>query len=202
MPDVQLYARRTQSFYMQNSPLEVRRAFGLLFIGVAISVGSASVLSEVAFEHKDPIYYYAIIWFGSFAVTFGVILGKFRYILHFIRGRMKNSVKWSYLIKAINGLCWAAPFAAIGAFPHLYQYLILLGIGLGNTSTYAFMKKFSGLANHEQIIVGAISLAAIPVAVLVDTFFVSNQTLAVIASRFMIALAYGAGGVYALLAKE
>jgi hypothetical protein len=52
---------------MQHSPIEVRRAFGLLFIGVAISVGTASVLSEIVFEHKDPIYYYIIIWLGSFA---------------------------------------------------------------------------------------------------------------------------------------
>ena len=187
---------------MQHSSLEVRRAFGLLFIGVAISVGSASVLSEAAFEHKDPIYYYVIIWFGSFAVTFGVIFGRFRQIGPSIRGRMKNSVKWSSPVKTINGLCWAAPFAAIGVFPHLYQYLILLGIGLGNTSTYVFMKKFSGLANYEQIIVGVISLAAIPLAMLIDTSIVSNQTTAVIVSRFMIALAYGAGGIYALLARE
>lgn len=191
-----------QAQSLQESPLEVRRAFGLLFIGVAIAVGSASVLSEIAFEQKDPIYYYAIIWFGSFAVTFSVILGKFRHILSSIRGRMKNSVKWTTQVKGINGLCWAAPFAAIGAFPFLYQYLILLGIGLGNTSTYAFMKKYSGLANHEQIIVGGISLAAIPIAAIIDTSFVSNQTLAVIISRMMIAIAYGAGGVYALLTKK
>jgi hypothetical protein len=187
---------------MQNSPLEARRAFGLLFIGVAISVGSASILSEAAFEHKDPIYYYAVIWFGSFAITFGFVLGKFRHMLQSIRGRMKNSIKWSSPVKAINGLCWAVPFAAIGLFPHMYQYLILLGIGLGNVSTYAFMKKFSGLVNHEQIIVGAISLAAIPIAVFLDTSFVSNQTVAVIVSRLMIATAYGAGGVYALVAKK
>lgn len=187
---------------MQQSPIEVRRAFGLLFIGVAISVGSASILSEITFEHKDPIYYYLIIWFGSFAVTFGVIFGKFRQMISSIRGRMKNSVKWTMPVKAINGLCWAAPFAAIGAVPSLYQYLILLGIGLGNTSTYVFMKRFSGLANNEQIIVGAISLAAIPLAILIDTSLVSNQTVAVIVSRIMIAVAYGAGGIYALAVKK
>ena len=187
---------------MQNSPLEVRRAFGLLFIGVAISVGSASILSEIAFEHQSPLYYYMIIWLGSFAITFGTIFGRFRHILQSIRGRMKNSVKWTRPVKAINGICWAVPFAAIGAFPPLYQYLILFGIGLGNISTYIFMKKFSGLVNHEQIIVGAIALAAIPIAVFVDTSFVSNQTVAVIVSRIMIAVAYGVGGVYALVAKK
>lgn len=187
---------------MQNSPLEVRRAFGVLFIGVAVSVGVASLLSEVAFERQAPLYEYAVIWIGSFAVTFGVILGKFRHMLKLIRGRMKNSVSWSHPVKAVNGLCWAAPFAAIGVFPHLYQYLILLGIGLGNTSTYLFMRRFSSLANNEQIIVGALALAAIPVAVFVDTSFVSSQTLAVIVSRMMIAVAYGAGGVYALVARK
>jgi len=187
---------------MQKSPIEVRRAFGVLFIGVAIAVGVGSILSEIAFEHHNPIYYYVIIWFGSFAITFGIIFGKFRKIISSIRDRMKNSVKWSSPIKAINGLCWAAPFTAIGIFPSLYQYLILLGIGLGNTSTYIFMKKFSGLANNEQIIVGGLSLSAIPAAILIDTSFVSNQTLEVIVSRLMIAVSYGAGGIYALVAKK
>jgi len=186
---------------MQKSPLEVRRAFGVLFVGVAITVGSASILSEIAFEHKDPIFYYAIIWFGSFAITFGIILGKFRTMLSSIKGRMKNSVKWPPVVKSINGLCWAAPFAAIGVAPHLYQYLILLGIGLGNTSTFLFMKRYSGLVNPEQIIVGAISLAAIPIAILLDTSLISNQTTAVITSRIMIAVAYGAGGIFALVKK-
>jgi hypothetical protein len=186
---------------MQKSPLEVRRAFGVLFVGVAIAVGSASVLSEIAFEHKDPIFYYAIIWFGSFAITFGIIIGKFRTIFSSIKGRMKNSVKWPSMIKAVNGLCWAAPFAAIGIAPHLYQYLILFGIGLGNTSTFFFMKKYSSLVNIEQIIVGAISLAAIPIAILLDTLLISSQTTAVITSRIMIAVAYGAGGIFALVKK-
>ena len=186
---------------MQKSPMEVRRAFGVLFVGVAIAVGSASVLSEIAFEHKDPLFYYAVIWFGSFAITFGIIIGKFRSMLSSIKGRMKNSVSWPPVVKAINGLCWAAPFAAIGIAPHLYQYLILFGIGLGNTSTFFFMRKYSSLVNLEQIIVGAISLAAIPIAIVLDTSLISNQTTAVITSRIMIAIAYGAGGIFALVKK-
>jgi len=186
---------------MQQTPLEVRRAFGLLFIGVSISVGSASILSEIVFEQNYPIYYYAIVWLGSFGVTFGTIFNRWKKIIPSIRGRMKNSVNWSSPIKAINGLCWAAPFAAIGMFPLMYQYLILLGIGLGNISTFLFMKKFSGLVNIEQIIVGVIALVAIPIAILIDTSYVSNQTLAVILSRFMIAIAYGAGGIFALAKK-
>ena len=187
---------------MQQNPLEVRRAFGLLFIGVSMAVGVAAILSEIAFANKFPTFYYAVIWFGSFGITFGIILGKFRKIIPSIRGRMKNSVKWSRNVKAVNGLCWAAPFVAIGAFPDLYQYLILLGIGLGNFSTYIFMKKYSGLDNREQIIVGLVSLTAIPLAIIIDTsLFVTNQTIAVITSRIFIAVAYGAGGIYALVTK-
>ncbi len=185
-----------------HSSLEVRRAFGLLFIGVSISVASASILSEIVFEQKDPIYYYAIIWAGSFSLTFGTIFGKWKNIIPSIRGRMKNSVKWPPFVKAVNGLCWAAPFAAIAVLPWIYQYLILLGIGLGNTSTYFFMKKFGGISNNEQIIVGGVSLVSIPLAILIDTSYISNQTVAVIVSRLMIAVAYGAGGVFALLSKK
>ena len=186
---------------MHDSSTEVRRAFGLLFIGVAISVGAATILSELVFMQNDSVYYYAIIWLGSFAAVFGIIFGKCKGIIQSIRGRMKNSVSWPVPIKTMNGLCWAAPFAAIGAFPIIYQYLILLGIGLGNTSTYFFMKKFSSVANNEQIIVGAISLLAIPAAIFIDTSYVSNQTIAVFISRFLIAIAYGAGGVFALYKK-
>jgi hypothetical protein len=114
---------------------------------------------------------------------------------------MKNSVKWPSHVKAVNGLCWAAPFAAIGIAPSLYQYLILFGIGLGNTSTFLFMTKYSGLVNYEQIIVGVLSLAAIPIAILLDTSLISSQTSAVIASRMMIAISYGAGGIFAIFKK-
>lgn len=185
-----------------HSSLEVRRAFGLLFIGVSISVGLASILSEIAFEQKDSYYYYVIIWVASFAITFGSIFGKWKNIMPSILGRMKNSIKWSTPVKIINGLCWAAPFAAIMAFPFAYQYLILLGIGLGNTSTYIFMKKFSKIVNNEQIIVGVISLFAIPAAIVVGYSYVSNQIIAIIISRLMIAVAYGVGGIFALLTKK
>jgi uncharacterized membrane protein len=88
-------------------------------------------------------------------------------------------------------------------FPYLYHYLILLGIGLGNLSTYLLMKKHSGLDNQEQMIVGLISLAAIPIAAGIDmTLFIARQDIAVVLSRLLISVAYGAGGIYALIAKE
>lgn len=112
---------------------------------------------------------------------------------------MKNSISWPTSVKAINGLCWAGPFAFIGAFPHYYQYLILLGIGLGNLSTYILMKKYSRLDNKEQLIVSVIALGGIPAALAIDnSSLVASQDVAVMLSRFLIAAAYAAGGIYAL----
>lgn len=114
-----------------------------------------------------------------------------------IRQRMKNSVKWSPYVSAINGICWAGPFVVIGVFPSLLQYLILLGIGLGNLSTYLIMKKFSNQDNKEQMIVGCIALVSIPIAVFIDTRLVTLQDVAVMLSRILIAISYAAGGIYA-----
>jgi hypothetical protein len=158
---------------------------------------SGAVLSEVVFQNNLPFYYYGIAWIGSFGVIVGVGFRKFAKILPMIRQRMKNSVKWPPYISAINGLCWAGPFVAIAAFPSLLQYLILLGIGLGNLSTYVIMKRFSNQDNKEQMIVGCIALASIPIAVFIDTQLVVLQDIAVLLSRILIAVSYAAGGIYA-----
>jgi hypothetical protein len=187
---------------LQDSAAETRRAFGLLFICVSVAVGSASVISEIAYLNNLPFYYYAIIWLGSFGAVFGAGAGKFREAAPAIRGRMKTSARWSTGAKALNGVCWAGPFAAIAAFPSLYQYLILLGIGLGNLSTYLLIKKYSGADNREQIIVAIISLVAIPLAVIIDSsLFATHQDIAVMLSRILIAIAYAAGGAFALFGK-
>jgi len=187
---------------LQNPAVETRRAFGLLFICVSIAVGVASVISEIAYLNDLPLYYYAIIWLGSFGAVFGAGATKFRKAAPVIRGRMKTSAKWSAGAKVLNGVCWAGPFAAIAAFPSLYQYLILLGIGLGNLSTYLLIKKYSNADNREQLIVAVISLVAIPVAIVIDSsLFVTQQDIAVMLSRILIAIAYAAGGAFALLRK-
>lgn len=182
---------------LESSALEVRRAFGFLFICVAVAVVFGAILSEVVYLNKLPLYYYGMAWIGSFGAVVGSNFKKFAKVLPLIRHRMKNSVKWPPYISAINGLCWAGPFAAIGAFPSLLQYLILLGIGLGNLSTYLIMKKFSKQDNKEQMIVGCIALASIPVAVFIDTRLVTLQDVAVVLSRILIAISYAAGGIYA-----
>lgn len=182
---------------LESSSIEIRRAFGFLFICVSIAVVAGAILSEVVFQNRLPFYYYGIVWVGSFGVVIGASFRKFAKILPMIRQRMKNSVKWPPYVSAINGICWAGPFVAIAAFPSLLQYLILLGIGLGNLSTYVIMKKFSNQDNREQMIVGCIALASIPVAVFIDTQLIMLQDIAVLLSRILIAISYAAGGIYA-----
>jgi hypothetical protein len=185
------------------SALETRRAFGVLFVAVSAAVGAGAVLSELAFLGNYPVYYYAIIWVASFAGAFAAAGPRFRRAVPAIRGRMKNSIGWSTGAKAINGICWAGPFACIGIAPSFYQYFILLGIGLGNMATYAMMKKYSGQDNREQLLVATISLAALPVAFIVDSsLFAAHQDIAVMVSRMLIAAAYAVGGTYALVASK
>lgn len=178
-----------------------RRAFGVLFLAVAAAVCAGAALSELAFASNLPAYYYAIIWPASFGAAFGAVAPRFREALPAIKGRMKNSARWPAAAKMFNAVCWAGPFASIAAFPALYQYLILVGIGLGNLSTYVQMKKYSALDNREQLLVGAISLAALPAAFALDAALAAAQDVAVMVSRLLISVAYAAGGAYALAAK-
>ena len=182
---------------LESSSIEIRRAFGFLFICVSIAVATGAILSEFVFLNKLPFYYYGIVWVGSFTVIIGSSFRRFTRTLPLIRQRMKNSVKWPPYISAINGICWAGPFLAIGVFPSLLQYLILLGIGLGNLSTYIIMKRYSNQNNKEQMIVACVSLASIPVAIFIDTTLVTLQDIAVVISRILIAVSYAAGGIYA-----
>jgi hypothetical protein len=181
---------------------ESRRVFGILFITISIAVGAAAILSQIVFINKEPFYYYAIVLVLSFGIPFGTIFGKSPRLISSIGDRMKHSANWSAGTKILNGICWAGPFAAIAVFPSLYQYLILLGIGLGNFSTYLLMKRYSGLDNREQMIVGLVSLTAIPIVAEINTtLFIVNQNIAIMLSRILISIAYGMGGLYGIITK-
>jgi hypothetical protein len=184
---------------LQDRAIETRRAFGFFFMCISIAVAAASVLSEIASLKSLPIYYYAIIWISSFGAVFGAGGTQFRKAAPAIRRRMKTSIKWPAGAKALNAVCWAGPFVAIVAFPSLYQYLIILGIGLGNMSTYVLIKKYNKTNSREQLIVGLISFVSIPIAIAIDgLLFATHQDIAVMLSRILIAIAYASGGVYAL----
>ncbi len=185
---------------MEFTSNQIRHSFGILFLNVSISVAAGSILSEIAFLNHSPIYYHYFIWFAVFGLVFGAQFRKFRSTLPLIRQRMKKSATWPMSAKSINGICWALPFVLIGVFPEFTPYLILLGIGLGNISTFVFVKKFSGLDNYEQLIVGMISIIMIPIAFEINLLmFAEHQDIAILFSRIFISIAYAVGGLYALL---
>lgn len=162
----------------------------------------ASVACEILFLNNLPSYLYGVVWIGTFGIIFGFYFLHFKEKTSLIRNRMKNSLSWSLHVKIINGCCWAFPFALIGIFPQYFQYLILVGIGLGNFSTYIFLKHFSNQNNTEQFLVGLTALLTIPIAIEIDTsIFVSNQDIAVLMSRLLISISYAIGGTYAIFIK-
>jgi hypothetical protein len=205
-----------------NSTGQENKLFGTFFIAIAIAVAVASIFSEIIFLNKLPSYYNAVSWIGSFILTFIFLLYKERDILwSSLQSRMKNSIKWPMRAKIINGMCWAGPFAAIPLLPSLFPYLILAGIGSGNISTYLLLKKYGDVNNsksksksnnndnnnsgagREQIVVGLISLTAIPIVFEVHTGMLTvREDMAILLSRILISFAYAAGGIYAIMIKN
>jgi hypothetical protein len=203
-----------------NSTGQENKLFGTFFIAISIAVAVASIFSEIIFLNKLPSYYNAFIWIGSFVLTFIFLLYKERDILwSSLRSRMKNSIKWPMRAKIINGMCWTGPFAAIPLLPSLFPYLILAGIGSGNISTYLLLKKYGDANNsksksnnngnhnsgagREQIVVGLISLTAIPIVFEVHTGMLTvREDMAILLSRILISFAYAAGGIYAIMIKD
>jgi hypothetical protein len=183
--------------------VQIKRSFGFLFIAIAIAIIFAAGLSQFLSLDKVPYYYYPPLWLASFGASLGITLYKRRKMLAAVITRMKKILCCHHHIKIINGLSWAGPFAAISVFHQLYPYLILLGIGLGNMSTYFFIKTYSRNSNKEQLIVGLIAICSIPISIILDnTIFSASYELALLFSRFLIAISYGMGGVYALIARD
>ena len=188
------------------------RLFGIFFIAISIAVALASVLTEIAFLNKWPMYYSVIIWIGSFVITFILLLYNRRNLIwSSIRVRLKNSINWPLHAKIINGICWAGPFSIIAALPSLFPYLILAGIGFGNISTYLLLKKYRNInySNHDssdvsqgQLIVGLISLIAIPIVFEVYTMVTIREDIAALLSRYLISFAYAVGGIYDITVKR
>lgn len=188
------------------------RLFGIFFIAISIAVALASVLTEIAFLNKWPMYYSVVIWIGSFVITFIFLLYNRRNLIwSSLRVRLKNSIKWPLYAKIINGICWAGPFFIIAVLPSLFPYLILAGIGFGNISTYLLLKKYRNInynkrnssdASQGQLIVGLISLIAIPIVFEVYTMITAREDIVSLLSRYLISFAYAVGGIYDIMIKR
>lgn len=160
-----------------------------------------------------PLHYTAVIWIGSFVISFMFLLYNKRDIIwSSLQNRMKNSIRWPIHAKIMNGMCWAGPFAATALLPSLFPYLILAAIGFGNVSTYLLLRRYRDINNknndrnsagHGQFIVGLISLIAIPIVFEVQTsMFIVREDIAVMLSRILISFAYAVGGIYTVRIKR
>lgn len=188
------------------------RLFGIFFIAISIAVALASILTEIAFLNKWPMYYSVVIWIGSFVITFIFLLYNRRNLIwSSLRVRLKNSIKWPLHAKIINGICWAGPFSIIAVLPSLFPYLILAGIGFGNISTYLLLKKYRNInynkhnssdASQGQLIVGLISLIAIPIVFEVYTMVTAREDIVSLLTRYLISFAYAVGGIYEIMIKK
>ena len=76
--------------------------FGIFFISIAVSIALAAVIAEIASVNKVPVYYYPIIWVGSFAITFLTLFHNKRGLVHSLQSRMKNSYRWPGKVKVLN----------------------------------------------------------------------------------------------------
>jgi hypothetical protein len=197
---------------ISSSTGQGNRLFGIFFIAISIAVALASVLTEITFLNKWPLYYSVVIWIGSFVITFIFLLYNRRNLIwSSLRDRLKNGIKWPLHAKIINGISWAGPFSIIAVLPSLFPYLILAGIGFGNISTYLLLKKYRNINynNHNssdnsqgQLIVGLISLIAIPIVFEVYIMLTIREDIAALLSRYLISFAYAVGGIYDIMIKK
>ena len=56
--------------------LQIRRAFGILFILVSVAVSVASTLSLIVATSGYPMFWYPMIWLTSFGLSFGAYLDR------------------------------------------------------------------------------------------------------------------------------
>lgn len=174
------------------------RAFGFLFISIALAVLTGTIINEFLATHHIPIYYQLLAWILVFVFVLGITFTKMKNLFRSIRNRMKNSIRWPLHAKIINGLGWAGPFLAIPIFHPFAHYLILLGIGTGNISTYFLIKYNNDYKNKEQFIVGILAITMIPILFLVDVLLSTVLVHQHVLSRLFVAVSYGVGGIYAL----
>lgn len=77
--------------------------------------------------------------------------------------------------------------------------MALLAIGAGNICTYSLLRKYSRVSHREQYLVGILSLMFIPLGLFLNHAILNSTELTSLASKLLIAIAYGIGGFYGLI---
>jgi hypothetical protein len=174
---------------------------GMIFIYISLSILTATIISAI-FSREINYYFYAMIWIGSFLGFFLLFRTRIIDSVKTIKTRIKKSTGWPLTIKIINGICWAGPFFFAVFMPVIHEFLILLGIGLGNISTALIFLKYNRLKNKDQMIVGLICLISIVIIMVLYQYDLVAKVQGEFLARILISIAYGIGGVYSLFSGE
>ncbi|RMF30541.1 MAG: hypothetical protein D6752_03895 [Candidatus Nitrosothermus koennekii] len=161
------------------------KAIGVLFISIAVGIFIPSILS-IFIEGMT-----VIIWLISVTISILLAFILFKDLKPTLKHIFSNSSKWSNKMKIVNGIAWALPFLLASIYPTFYPYLILLGIGLGNLTTYIMIRSMNGFTTRGQALVGIISLSFLPlIAIIYNLGFDASHIM-----RLLVAVAYGIGGM-------
>lgn len=174
---------------------------GIIFIYISLSIFAATIISEII-SREINYYFYAMIWIGSFLIFFLLFRTRIIDSVKIIKSRIKTSTSWPLTIKILNGICWAGPFFFVAFIPVIHEFLILLGIGLGNISTSLIFLKYNRLKNKDQMIVGLVCLISIVIIMVLYQYELIEKLQGEFLARILISIAYGIGGVYSLFSRE
>jgi len=175
---------------------------GIIFVYISVSILVALIISNLFFKEDGQLPFYVLTWLGSFLGFFILFKSKITSSIVNIKKRMKTSIKWPISTKMINGLCWAGPFIFGIFIPSIYEFLILLAVGLGNISTFLIFLKYNQLKNLEQLLVGVICILSIFVLLILYNFNLVEKIQGEYLARFFVSVAFGIGGIYSLVHSE
>ena len=186
---------------MKNAEVVVSEN-GIIFVYISVSILVALIISNLFFKEGDQFPFYVLTWLGSFLGFFILFKSKITSSIVNIKKRMKTSIKWPITAKMINGLCWAGPFIFGIFIPSVYEFLILLAVGLGNISTFLIFLKYNQLKNLEQLLVGVICILSIFVLLILYDYNLVEKIQGEYLARFFVSIAFGIGGIYSLAHSE
>jgi hypothetical protein len=175
------------------------RVFSFLFLFISLWIGLSAILSHFVFIYGLNYSFYYVVWISSFVFSLLIFLRPLLSTRKSLRERFSKSVSWPHFVKLINGLTWALPFTLIPFFQKDYPFLLLTGLSLGNVSTFIFLRRYSQIHSIEQIITGSVLLISLFCILILYYGYLFDYESILFASRILISLSYGLGGVVGYL---
>jgi hypothetical protein len=171
------------------------RVFSFLFFFVSLWIGLSAIFSHLVFTFGFDYSFYFIVWVSTFVFSLSVFLKPILSARKSLQERFSKSVSWPHFVKFINGLTWALPFALIPFFQKDYPFLLLAGLSSGNISTFIFLRRYSQIHSIEQITTGSVLLSSLFCILVLYYGYSADYESILLASRLLISLSYGVGGI-------